>query len=122
MGSLGEYLLHVGSHRFQVLWAFHRVHHCDETLDASTGFRHHPLENLLAVLMSSILALVLTPQAEVVLIWYIIAMAMEFFIHSRIHLPDRISGVIENVIITPRIHRVHHSSYAPQTDSNYGGN
>lgn len=119
--SFAEYISHVAAHRYPLLWAFHRVHHCDELVDASTGIRHHPLDALWALCVQSVTAFVVAPASETILIWYFFLIAMQFYSHSRIDLPDRINSVLEKFFATPHIHRVHHSSYAAQTDSNYGG-
>jgi sterol desaturase/sphingolipid hydroxylase (fatty acid hydroxylase superfamily) len=119
--SFTEYVGHVASHKYPVLWAFHRVHHCDELVDASTGFRHHPLEVLWSLAIQCISAFALAPAPEIILMWYFVSTLMQFYSHSRIELPSTINRALEILLATPRIHRVHHSSYAPQTDSNYGG-
>ena len=116
-----EYIGHIASHRFPVLWAFHRVHHCDELVDASSGVRHHPLEVIWALSIQSATAFILAPAPEAILLWYFFTTFMQFYSHSRVDLPSPINRLLETCLATPRIHRVHHSSYAPQTDSNYGG-
>ena len=119
--SFTEYIGHVASHRFPILWAFHRVHHCDELVDASSGVRHHPLEVLWSLSVQSVTAFALAPVPETILIWYFFSTLMQFYSHSRVNLPSSINCYLESVLATPGIHRVHHSSYAPQTNSNYGG-
>ena len=119
--SFTEYIGHVASHRYPILWAFHRVHHCDELVDASTGFRHHPLEVLWSLAIQCVTAFALAPAPETILIWYFVSTLMQFYSHSRINLPSPVTSLLEVFLATPRIHRIHHSSYAPQTNSNYGG-
>jgi sterol desaturase/sphingolipid hydroxylase (fatty acid hydroxylase superfamily) len=118
--SFVSYLLHLASHKFRWLWAFHRIHHCDELLNASTGLRHHPVETLYNIPVYGLLAFLLAPPPEATLIWYGIAIAIDFFSHSKIELPKGLSSALENVFVTPALHRVHHSAASVETDSNYG--
>jgi sterol desaturase/sphingolipid hydroxylase (fatty acid hydroxylase superfamily) len=119
--TLSVYCLHFGLHRYRLFWAFHRIHHCDEEMEASTAIRHHPLEDIASILTISALAFVLSPSLSVLLATFVLTMLVDLFNHSRIEVPDRLSTALEWVIVTPRIHRVHHSPLAIQTDSNYGG-
>ena len=118
--TLMTYVLHYAEHRFRLLWAFHRVHHCDEEMESSTALRHHPLEAIYSVLGIAGIAFVLTPSLTTMLTAFLFTLTVDLFNHSRIQLPDGLSTALEWVIVTPRIHRVHHSDYAPQTDSNFG--
>ena len=116
-----DYLVHYAEHRFRPLWAFHRIHHSDERMEASTAFRHHPAEVVMALPVVAALAFVLNPPLSVLLAAYIAVTAIDLFNHSRLELPDWLSTALEWVIVTPRLHRVHHSPLARQTDSNFGG-
>jgi sterol desaturase/sphingolipid hydroxylase (fatty acid hydroxylase superfamily) len=118
--SLVSYLFHVASHKFHWLWAFHRIHHCDELLNSTTGLRHHPIETLYSIPVYGLLAFLLAPPPEATLIWYSFAIAIDFFSHSKINLPKRLGSMLEHVIVTPSLHRVHHSAKSLETDSNYG--
>ncbi len=118
--SFVSYLLHVASHKIRWLWAFHRVHHCDELLNASTGIRHHPIETLYSIPVYGILAFVLAPPPEATLVWYGLTIAIDLFTHSKIQLPKSVSSILEYVLVTPALHRVHHSAASVETDSNYG--
>ncbi len=119
--TLTVYCLHFTLHRFRFLWAFHRIHHCDEEMEASTAIRHHPLEDITSILTISVLAFVLTPSLGTMLATFLLTTLIDLFNHSRIEVPARLSTMLEWVIATPRVHRVHHSPLAIQTDSNYGG-
>jgi sterol desaturase/sphingolipid hydroxylase (fatty acid hydroxylase superfamily) len=119
--TLAAYSLHFILHRYRFFWAFHRIHHCDEEMEASTSIRHHPFEDITSILTVSALAFVLTPSLSVLLATFVLTMLVDLFNHSRIEVPDRLSTALEWVIVTPRLHRVHHSPLAIQTDSNYGG-
>ena len=119
--TLVSYLLHVASHKFPWLWAFHRVHHCDEMLNASSGIRHHPIEYCYSIFIYSLVAFLLAPPPDTIVIWYGLNTAIDFFTHSKITLPQTLNSLLETIFITPALHRVHHSALAVETDSNYGG-
>jgi sterol desaturase/sphingolipid hydroxylase (fatty acid hydroxylase superfamily) len=119
--TLVVYILHRAEHKYRPLWAFHRIHHCDERMDASTAFRHHPAEDVITVLTIAPLAFLLTPSLSVLLAWFLVGVLIDLFNHSRLRLPDPLSTALEWIVITPRLHRVHHSPLANQTDSNFGG-
>ena len=111
-----HWLLHVNA----VLWRLHRVHHSDPDVDLSTEFKHHPLESLVTVifLMAAVLTLGISPIA--VMLRTLTAPITSLFSHANVKLPKRIDKCLRLVIITPTMHRVHHSSYQPETNSNYG--
>jgi sterol desaturase/sphingolipid hydroxylase (fatty acid hydroxylase superfamily) len=118
--SLTAYATHVLYHRSSWLWRFHRVHHFDTAVDVSTGLRHHPLELVLTLLIDSAVAVAfgLLPLA---LMMYGIAEAIfALFSHANIRLPGEMDRTLRAILVTPRIHAVHHSAHQPETDSNYG--
>ena len=119
--TLVMYFVHWAEHRYSALWAFHRVHHNDEYLEASTAFRHHPVEDIVSIAAIAVLGFVLNPPLTVLLGGFLIGISIDLFSHSRLELPAKLSSVLEWVIVTPRQHRVHHSPLAIQTDSNFGG-
>jgi sterol desaturase/sphingolipid hydroxylase (fatty acid hydroxylase superfamily) len=118
--SLTQYGLHVASHRWSSLWAFHRVHHSDDQLDCTTGLRHHPAEVLWSAAVLSLLAVLTGVSAEIIAAWAVVELLFSLVTHCKWVLPDRLSNGIEQVLITPRFHAVHHSTEVIQTDSNYG--
>ena len=118
--SFVAYATHLLFHKSSWLWRIHRVHHFDTVLDVSTGLRHHPIELVLMLLITSLVAIAfgLMPLA---LIIYGTADAMfALFSHANIKLPNKLDHALRVVLVTPRIHAVHHSAYQPETDSNYG--
>jgi sterol desaturase/sphingolipid hydroxylase (fatty acid hydroxylase superfamily) len=118
--SFADYAMHILFHKTPWLWRLHRVHHFDTAVDISTGLRHHPLELLPALLIGVPVAIVfgLLPWA---LIAYGTADAMfALFSHANIKLPTSLDRALRLVLVTPRIHAVHHSAHKPETDSNYG--
>lgn len=118
--DLTMYWLHRLMHRFHVFWCFHRVHHMDLTADISTGLRFHPIEVLFVMAMKclTITFFGVTPLA--VLLYEIFYYSMLLFAHANVNISMRVSDCLQTVFVTPRMHRIHHSDYLPETNSNYG--
>lgn len=118
--DLCQYAFHWLFHVNSVLWRLHRVHHSDPDVDISTEFKHHPLEFLATVILSVavILAFGISPAA--VMLHAISTQAVSLFSHANVKLPKNTDHLLRLVIITPAMHRIHHSSFQPETDSNYG--
>ncbi|MBU2935892.1 MULTISPECIES: sterol desaturase family protein [Pacificibacter] len=116
------YLQHVLFHHVPVLWRLHRMHHADIEIDVTTGLRFHPLEIVLSMAFKLVLVLVLGPAAIAVLIFEVVLNASALFNHSNIRLPKQIDAVLRLIIVTPDMHRVHHSIIPVETNSNYGFN
>ncbi len=116
------YLQHVLFHAVPALWRLHRVHHADVEIDVTTGLRFHPIEILLsmAIKLAAVAALGAPPVA--VLLFEVILNAMAMFNHSNLELPERVDRLLRLVLVTPDMHRVHHSIERVETDSNYGFN
>ncbi len=114
--SWGTHLL---NHKVPVLWRFHRVHHLDTELDVSSTVRFHPIEFVLSLIMGLPLVVVfgLTPWALV--LYEVLDAAVTLFSHSNLRVPASIDRVLKYIIVTPDLHRIHHSSWQPETDSNY---
>ena len=111
---------HVVLHRVPLLWRIHRVHHLDPSVDVATGLRFHPLEILLSLCIRclAVLALGITPLAAAS--FEIVLMTASLFEHSNIKLSSRLDALIRLLVVTPDMHRVHHSSVPRETNSNYG--
>ena len=116
------YLQHVVFHHVPVLWRLHRMHHADIAIDVTTGLRFHPLEIVLSMAFKLLLVLVLGPPAIAVLIFEVVLNASALFNHSNIRLPKAVDTVLRLIIVTPDMHRVHHSIDPTETNSNYGFN
>lgn len=116
------WLEHVASHKIPLLWRIHRMHHVDNGFDVTTGLRFHPLEILLSMLWKAGLVVALGAPVAAVLIFEIVLNGTSMFNHSNIAIPKAVDRVIRRVIVTPDMHRVHHSSIRRETDSNYGFN
>jgi sterol desaturase/sphingolipid hydroxylase (fatty acid hydroxylase superfamily) len=118
--SLVSWAIHLAMHKLPLLWRIHRVHHCDRQMDISTTVRLHPLELVISlpITLAVVVALGLPPLA---LILYEIADAgLAVFTHANMRLPAKLDRLLQLVIVTPDMHRVHHSTWQPETDSNYG--
>ena len=116
------YWQHVAAHHVPMLWMVHRVHHADHDLDASSGLRFHPLEILFSMLVKTLGAIVLGAPPEAILLFEIILNGCALFNHSNIHLPLPLERFLRVLIVTPDMHRIHHSVERDETNSNYGFN
>src|SRR5471030_3023566 len=119
--SLVSYVTHFVEHKVPWLWRLHRVHHLDTAIDISTGVRHHPVEFFVALVfdISAVLVFGLMPWALIV--YGTIDGIFSLLTHANIRYPQRADHALRLIMVTPRIHAIHHSSYQPETDSNYGG-
>lgn len=114
------YLLHLGSHMVPLLWRLHRTHHSDVVLDASTGVRHHPLETVFSnVVMLALFALLGLPLL-VILAYGLISLVWQFVTHADVRLPEALDRPLRTVLVTPGMHRIHHSTNMAEGNSNFG--
>ena len=120
--DLAIYLQHVMVHAVPLLWRLHRVHHADLDFDLSTALRFHPLEIILSMLIKFSLIVLLGPPVVAVLIFEVLLNGMAMFNHGNVHLPRRLEGPLRALLVTPDMHRVHHSREADETNSNFGFN
>ena len=111
---------HVATHKVPVLWAFHKIHHADRDLDASSGLRFHPVEILFSMGVKIGLVLAIGPAAGVVVLFELVLNAAAIFNHANLRLPLPVDRALRTVIVTPDFHRPHHSTIRSETDSNYG--
>ncbi|KAA3632612.1 MAG: sterol desaturase family protein [Proteobacteria bacterium] len=118
--SLVAWITHLAMHKIPLLWRVHRVHHADTFLDVSTTVRFHPLEFLVStpLLVGSVLVLGISPA--VLMLYELLDAVMAVFTHANVRLPGRLERIARCLIVTPEMHRVHHSTRQPETDSNYG--
>jgi len=118
--DLWMYLWHRANHRIGLLWRFHRMHHSDPEMDASTALRFHSGE----VVLSAIARLAVLPLLGMTLaqlaFYEMVFLPVILFHHSNVRLPRWLDHGLLSVIVTPAMHRVHHSRWRPETDSNYG--
>ncbi len=114
------YLQHIASHKWHWLWRFHCVHHSDLEIDASTAVRFHPGEIIISMIYKSLCIVLIGPSALTVFIFEITLNGCALFNHSNIAIPSSIESRLRRVLITPDLHRIHHSLRRIETDSNYG--
>ena len=116
------YAQHVLFHANPILWRLHRVHHADLDFDVSTGIRFHPLEILLSMVIKLGAVAVLGAPSLGVMIFEVRLNATSMFNHSNIRLPAALDDRLRRILVTPDMHRVHHSIVALETNSNFGFN
>lgn len=116
------YLQHVVFHAVPLLWRLHRVHHADLDFDVTTGTRFHPIEILLSLAIKAAAILLIGAPVAAVLIFEIVLNLTSMFNHSNIRIPQPVDGALRLIVVTPDIHRVHHSVVRDETDSNFGFN
>ncbi|MHC8441720.1 MAG: sterol desaturase family protein [Candidatus Eutrophobiaceae bacterium] len=114
------WLQHLAFHKFRWLWLIHQVHHSDEDMDVSTGLRFHPLEIALSMLWKITVIWIFGFPAFAVLIYEIMLNGASMFTHSNARLPCAMDRILRWLLVTPDMHRVHHSPKRIETDSNYG--
>lgn len=120
--DLAIYLQHVMFHAVPLLWRLHMVHHADLDFDVTTGSRFHTIEILLSLGIKAAVILLLGPPAVAVLIFEVLLNATSMFNHSNIRMPAVVDRVLRWLVVTPDMHRVHHSVHARETNSNFGFN
>jgi sterol desaturase/sphingolipid hydroxylase (fatty acid hydroxylase superfamily) len=116
------YLQHLMFHAVPLLWRLHRVHHADLDFDVTTGARFHPIEIVLSMLIKFAVILVLGPPVVAVLIFETLLNATSMSNHGNVRLPARVDRVLRWLVVTPDMHRVHHSIDPRETNSNFGFN
>lgn len=118
--DLAIYWQHRFFHMLPWLWRMHRVHHSDLAFDASLGVRFHPFEIVLSKVYKLGWIALLGPSVLVVIIYESLLLSFSLMTHSNIRLPLKLDVILRRFIVTPDFHRVHHSIYRNETDSNYG--
>jgi sterol desaturase/sphingolipid hydroxylase (fatty acid hydroxylase superfamily) len=114
------YLQHVMVHAIPALWRLHRMHHADLDFDVTTGARFHPLEIILSMLIKFATIVVLGPPVIAVVIFEVVLNATAMFNHSNVRLPLGLDRVLRWIVVTPDMHRVHHSIEDDEANSNFG--
>ncbi len=120
--DLAIYFQHVMFHAVPLLWRLHRVHHADPDFDVTTGARFHPVEILLSMAIKFAAIALIGPPAAAVLAFEVILNAGAMFNHGNVRLPDGLDRALRRVIVTPDMHRIHHSMEMAEANSNYGFN
>lgn len=120
--DLAIYLQHVLFHAVPALWRLHRVHHADLEFDVTTGLRFHPVEILLSMAIKLAVVAALGAPAIAVLVFEVLLNATSMFNHSNVRIPLGLDRILRWIVVTPDMHRVHHSIHPNETNSNFGFN
>ncbi len=118
--DLAIWLQHLITHKVPILWRLHRVHHSDRDMDVTTAIRFHPVEILLSMALKIGLVYAIGPAAWAVVVFEIILNGTALFNHANIKLSPGLDRAVRRVLVTPDMHRIHHSSKREEHDSNYG--
>lgn len=111
---------HLVTHKVPILWRLHRVHHADIDIDVTTAIRFHPIEVALSMLLKIGTVYVLGPSAVAVILFEITLNGTAMFNHANLRIPDRVERVLRLLLVTPDMHRIHHSVHRSEHDANYG--
>jgi sterol desaturase/sphingolipid hydroxylase (fatty acid hydroxylase superfamily) len=120
--DLAIYVQHAVFHWVPVLWRVHRVHHSDQDFDVTTGIRFHPIEILLSIVIKFAVVAALGAPPEAVLVFAILLNATSMFNHGNVRIPPAVDRWLRWAIVTPDMHRIHHSVERDECDSNFGFN
>ena len=116
------YLQHVMFHAVPALWRLHRMHYADLDFDVTTGSRFHTIEIILSVLLKFAAVVVIGPPAVAVVIFEVLLNGTSMFNHGNVRLPPGLDRMLRWIVVTPDMHRVHHSDIPAETNSNFGFN
>jgi sterol desaturase/sphingolipid hydroxylase (fatty acid hydroxylase superfamily) len=120
--DLAVWASHVASHKVPMFWRIHRMHHSDIDFDVTTAIRFHPIEIVLSMLWKYAVVVALGAPAAAVLAFEIVLNGGAMFNHANFRLPQGVDRWLRLLVVTPDMHRVHHSTDRAETDSNYGFN
>lgn len=120
--DLAVYVQHVLMHKVPWFWRLHRVHHADADLDVTTGVRFHPIEYLLSLGLKGGVAVLIGAPVGAVVLFEVLLNATSMFNHANLRIPAPLDRLVRLVVVTPDMHRVHHSLDRREADSNYGFN
>ncbi|WP_143309494.1 sterol desaturase family protein [Chitinophaga vietnamensis] len=116
---IGAYLIHWVQHKSAWMWHFHKIHHIDTQIDATTALRHHPVESLFRVGALFVAIITMGVPFWMVMAYQSLSAFMSQFNHANIRLPKWLDNALSWIIVSPDMHKVHHSRYQPETDANY---
>src|SRR5882672_9302164 len=120
--DLAIYGQHIAFHKVPLLWRLHRMHHADLDIDVSTGLRFHPIEIILSMLIKIAVVVLIGVPAVAVVAFEVVLNATSMFNHSNATMPLWLDRIVRLLVVTPDMHRVHHSVLRRETDSNFGFN
>lgn len=118
--DLAVYTQHYLFHRLAFLWPFHAMHHSDEDLDVSSGIRFHPIEIIISMLFKCAVIIALGAPITLIMIFEIALNSSSLFTHTNVKLPEKWDNILRKLIVTPDMHRVHHSIEFKEQNSNFG--
>jgi sterol desaturase/sphingolipid hydroxylase (fatty acid hydroxylase superfamily) len=118
--TFASYWAHRITHGTPLLWRLHRIHHADNEVDLSTSFRNHPLELMITLPVSAAVVLILGTSQSVVVATQTLLAGVTLWQHADIAIPPRIDRALAWIVVTPRLHRLHHNPARTTHDSNYG--
>lgn len=116
------YAQHRLFHKIDFFWNFHKIHHSDMDYDVTTAVRFHPIELIISMFIKITFIFLLGVRIEAFILFEIILSSFALFNHSNIRLPKILDVILRYVIVTPPMHRIHHSIYSKELNSNYGFN
>jgi sterol desaturase/sphingolipid hydroxylase (fatty acid hydroxylase superfamily) len=117
---IGAYLVHWAQHKVKWMWRFHLIHHTDPHVDTTTANRHHPIESVFRFAFTTLGAVLTGAPMYLIMLYQTLSAALSQFNHANIRFPPWLEKLTGWLIVTPRMHRVHHHYVLPYTDSNYG--
>jgi sterol desaturase/sphingolipid hydroxylase (fatty acid hydroxylase superfamily) len=115
-----DYLYHRLSHDARWLWRLHQVHHSDDMLDVTTNVRAHPLHVVLTVGWRLVVLAALGLPMWIAIVRDVLALPLAMYSHSNVRCPERVDRALRTLVVTPAMHRIHHSTQAHETDANFG--
>ena len=117
---IGAYFVHWAEHKVRWMWRFHLIHHTDTNVDTTTANRHHPGESVFRFVFTTMGVIVAGTPIYIVMLYQSMSAALSQFNHANIQFPKWLDDALSWVLVTPRMHRVHHHYTLPYTDTNFG--
>ncbi len=117
---IGAWIIHWLEHKVRWMWRFHIIHHTDTYVDVTSGLRHHPGENILRLLFTSLAVFIVGPSFGLVMLYQTISAFFAHLTHANIKMPLVVDYVLSFIFVTPHFHKAHHHYVLPYTDTNYG--
>lgn len=111
---------HILMHKWPILWRLHKIHHTDLEFDATTAVRFHPLEIVISMFYKAVCIVLIGGNPAAIIVFEIILNGAATFNHSNVRISDKVDKILRWLVVTPDMHRIHHSAEAIETDSNYG--
>ncbi len=117
---VAQYAVHYCLHRFRWMWKFHKIHHSDTHLDATSGTRHHPGDYLIREIFSFFTLVIMGIPVSHYFLYRFLTINFTYTTHANITVPDRLNRILSLIFVTPDLHKIHHHFQLPWTDRNYG--